>query len=84
MKYRIAAMALLVPLLATAVIAPRPLSVAIGRPLTTVRSAIAAYGAPVTPVLLPAAQASGDDGEIGVSDQVAPAPSFAGPGPGWG
>lgn len=87
MNLRIAAVALLAPLLAISLIAPRPLSIALGGPFAEVRSTIAAYAivtpsARPAPIVLPPEQTSDDDGEIGVTDQRAP--NFAGPGPGWG
>jgi hypothetical protein len=71
MKFRIAAMVLLAPLLATALIAPHPLSIALGKPFTKVRSAIAAYGLVVSPA----------DAEPVVQSAE---PGVAEPGPGWG
>ncbi len=85
MKSRVAAMALLAPLLPSAIVAPRLLSVALCGPFPTRQPAIAAPGV-VTPsakpaaVAAPAEQAGGNDGEVGGSGQ--PAPSFVGPG--WG
>jgi hypothetical protein len=71
MNIRIAAIALVAPLLAAALIAPRPLSIALGGPFTTVRSALAAYSVVVPPAAAAPVVQSAE-------------PSFAGPGPGWG
>jgi hypothetical protein len=89
MKIRIAATALLAPLLAAALIAPRPLSIALGMQFAAVRSAVAAHvlvipSAGPAPVVLPGEQLSDTDGEVDLSDHQAPASRFAGPGPGWG
>jgi hypothetical protein len=86
MSFRIAAMALVASLLAGAVIAHQPglvgLAAASGMAhrTTAVQTVVAPQVYAV--VAPPADHASGPD--VGGGSQAAPAPDFAGPGPGWG
>jgi hypothetical protein len=88
MSFRLAAMALVASLLAGAVIAHHPSLVRFGAASDTARRATAVQTV-VAPqvyavVVPPAERASGNVSEADSRSQSAPAPDFAGPGPGWG
>jgi hypothetical protein len=87
MTFRLAAMALVASLLAAASIAHRPGFIDLGAASGTARHATAIHT--VAPqvyavVVPPVDRTSGNAGEAGSRSQSAPAPDFAGPGPGWG
>jgi hypothetical protein len=86
MSFRIAAMALVASLLAGAAIAHHPGLIGLGAASGTARRTAAVHTV-VAPqvyavVVPPVDHTSGNANEAG--SQAAPAPDFAGPGPGWG